>query len=217
MINQSETRNWFTIWRYLGGMQYPSVRRWCLVLSYLPNVLGCLQVDSTSIANSQGTSKCTCPGKNMPLAMGLPTKKTCCWIWGSQVRTGNSKELIMSENNITLLVSRKSHQRYIYKQCTLIRINSHTHISLLLTIIILLQLLLLWLLLLLLDIIIYYTTVLHIYIYIHQLYFPSELWITKWHLHLLASILANSWVISAVGRSCHYWNVRANCIKDPQH
>ena len=177
MINQSETRNWFTIWRYLGGMQYPSVRRWCLVLSYLPNVLGCLQVDSTSIANSQGTSKCTCPGKNMPLAMGLPTKKNMLLDLGFPSSDGKFQGInYWSENNITLLVSRKSHQRYIYKQCTLIRINSHTHISLLLTIIILLQLLLLWLLLLLLDIIIYYTTVLHIYIYIHtSVVFPIRI------------------------------------------
>ena len=45
----------------------------------------------------------------------------------------------------------------------------------------------------------------YIYIYIHQLYFPSELWITKWHLHFLPSILANSWVISAVSRSQAGW------------
>jgi hypothetical protein len=102
----------------------------------------------------------------MPLAMGLPTKKNMLLDLGFPSSDGKFQGInYWSENNITLLVSRKSHQRYIYKQCTPIRINSHTHISLLLTIIILLQLLLLWLLLLLLDIIIYYTTVLHIYIH----------------------------------------------------
>ena len=119
-----------------------------------------------------------------------------------------------SENNIALLVSRKSHQRCIYKQCTLIRINSHTHISLLLIIIIFIAIVII---MVIVNIIKYYYILLsllllyiiiplyYIYIYIHQLYFPSELWITKWHLHFLPSILANSWVISAVSRSQAGW------------
>ena len=123
----------------------------------------------------------------MPLAMGLPTKKNMLLDLGFPSSDGKFQGInYWSENNIALLVSRKSHQRCIYKQCTLIRINSHTHISLLLIIIIFIAIVII---MVIVNIIKYYYYILlsllllyiiiplyYIYIYIHtSVVFPIRI------------------------------------------